>query len=192
VNVSRAAASEPVLGVQDARVWLRASSEEEDVIQALIQAATDQVEENVCRTLVNRVVTYTLDAGEDRGPIWLPFGPVSAITSVTAYNSSDTSTAITDYVLVGDKLHEASGTEGWRVANGRAYRSLVIVYTAGYGSTAEDVPEGLRVAVKKLCRDLFELRSSEVSGSSVAEVSSNWEKLCAPYRQGNLSQWASG
>lgn len=187
--LSRANPSVEPLSLTEAKTWLRVSGSAEDsLIEALIQTARDQVEEYTCRTLVNRTCTLKLEDEEvQEADIWLPYGPVSAITSVTSYTTDDVGTAESadDYYLAGDRLvQEGSWTSE------RDFASVVVIYTAGYGSGRDDLPAGLVHAVRVCLTDLFEMRQSEVVGTVVAaSKSGTWQNFAEPYRQGHLSTW---
>lgn len=189
MNLSRALPTSEPLSLIEAKQWLRIDHDDEDaLVEALIQTARDQVEEYTARSLVNRVITLKLDRSEIARPaIWLPYGPVSTITSVTYYTTDDVGTveSANDYYLAGDRLvHEGAWT--WE----RDWAAVTIVYTAGYGAYGSAVPSGLTHALRMLLSDLYEVRQSEVVGTIIARSSGNWQSYADPYRQGHLSTWA--
>ena len=188
-NPSRANPAAASLALSEAKSWLRVTHTADDaLISELIDAARDTVEEHCCRTLVNRVCTYVLDADDIRGSkyIWMPFGPVVSITSATVYDTDGNTTLVTasDYFLDGDRLVNYTGWE-----YGRLWKSLSIVYVAGYGASHTSIPQGLRQVVRVCLADLYMSRQSEVAGTTVVRSAQTWQSLAAPYRQGHLTTW---
>lgn len=191
MHVSRANPTAEPLSLTEAKSWLRVDGSDEDaLIESLITSARDQVEEYTARTLINRTVTLKLDEVEvdEDADIWLPYGPVSAITSVTYYSSDDAATveSADDYYLAGDRLtHEGAWTTE------RDWASITVLYTAGYGAGRDDLPAGLVHAVRVCLSDLYEMRQSEVVGTMIATSRmGTWQQYADPYRQGHLSTWA--
>jgi len=91
--------------------------------------------------------------------IEIPRWPLQSITSCTVYDEDSNSTAVVvssvfdvDTQSLPGRLSLQSGAT-WPVAL-RANNAIEIVYVAGYGDAAADVPADLRRAVKQLASAL--------------------------------------
>ena len=115
------------------------------------------------RTLINTTYSYEVNADELNGPVWLQRGPVSSVTSLTIYddvNGSETSAVVdaSNYQLVNSHLLVARN-DGWDI--NRNHRAGTIVYVAGYGASADDVPDDIRMAMLELLSLRYERRGDE-------------------------------
>lgn len=138
------------------------SSDEYPLLSIYITAARERCEAFTGRTIVPR--TYRLKAPKFEDVAQLPGGPITAISSITYYNSAGTLTTLanTVYQLDGDYLRLAFDQE-WPETNGR---EITINYTAGYADGT--CPGGLRAAILLYVGDLFAVRESEIIGTIVA------------------------
>jgi uncharacterized phiE125 gp8 family phage protein len=167
--------------------WLRVDSgdtSQDAVITLLITAARQAVEDYLRRCLVPTTVTWVLDADQTEDPIWLPYPPVASITSVKTFDDSTgsevaTTVAATEYQLVaGHKLVQRNS--GWGTT--RTARAMEIVYVAGYGAAATNVPSAIREAVLRMIANHFEERQGFVVGVSVAKIPADALDLLERYR----------
>lgn len=153
------------------------------LITRLIETSRVWVENYTNRTLINTVYKLSLDSvgyqdvplkegtytGAYKVPyldyIELPRSPVSAVSSVKYFNDDNTENtwATTNYYV--DTAREPArivlrngGTwpTSLRNANG-----IEVNYTAGYGATATDVPEAIRVAMLEHITFLYEHRGDD-------------------------------
>ena len=172
-------ASEPVT-LAEAKAWARIDSTDEDaVLTSLIIAARSAAEEYLRRSLVTQTWKLTLDLPCGRGDWFdgtydlpvnsfdgelprafeLPRGPVASVTSVTTYDSSNTSAlfAPSNYRIdaSGDRLILNYGAI-WP-ANVRPQAGCEIVYTAGYGTSAS-VPQPIKTGILIHVASLYEQR----------------------------------
>ena len=182
--------------------------------EAFIAQAREWIEEKTGLALINQTWTLALDQWprQDHSGIWwsgvregviadlqdpanlasvyLPRYPLSSITSITTYAENSDSTVITvadtfdvDTYQKPGRITLMSGV-AWPVAL-RANNAIVIVYVAGYGAAASNVPAGLKRAVMQLaaalysnrgdgcgCGDVYKMSGAEglVSGYSVARI----------------------
>lgn len=154
---------EPV-SLAEAKAWCRIdSSDEDDLVTALITAARLQVESETRRALITQSWRLSLDCPRGRLVV-LPVGPVSDVTAATADDSE------IDVTLQGDAA----------LMPGEGYRQLVIDYTAGYGA-ATDVPADLKQAVLVLVAYWYENRDLALTASPTG-----FERLLAGYRRVQL------
>lgn len=119
----------------------------------------------------------------------LPRGIVQSITSITYLDGAGTTQTMdpASYVLSADAweatLTPAPGSM-WPVSLVHP-EGAVVTYVAGYGDTADTVPQPIRAAIKLLLGHLYENRESVIVSASravVADVPFTVDALLAPYR----------
>lgn len=184
VEVTTAPAAEPV-STATAKEWIRLESgvtADDTLIDGLVTAARVWVERYIQRKLITQTIRQTLDdwpnasqtrdlpregrisdaISGDAAYVELLASPVQSITSVTTYNDSDTATtwSSSNYRLSasGDRARIVPvGSASWPTAT-RNSDGVEIVYQAGYGDAASDVPEAIVTAVKFLVAHWYENR----------------------------------
>lgn len=189
ITLTTAPSVEPVTA-SEAKAHIRVTISADDaLITAQIIAARTALERYTGRAFINQTWTAYLDAwpsaaksqwwdgtrdgsiAESFSPaaIELPLGPIGSVTSVTTYSDADAATVVsasTYYVdTAGARIVPRSGASisaGTRVANG-----LVIVWVAGYGAAAANVPEPLRQAIMQTVAAMYESRG-EASDAGTA------------------------
>lgn len=177
VTVVTPPATEPIT-TAEAKAFLRVEHAEDDaLIGALIAAAREAVERHTARALLTQTRRAYYDAAEARLPLVLPYGPVQSVTAAYTHDAGGTETAVSAgaYYLAGDRIALSPSTDAasWPTYE-RGADALSAVFVAGYGDTAEDVPEQARLAVRYLVADYYENRLS------AGEVSPRVERLLAP------------
>lgn len=168
---------EPIT-VRELKLALRLSSDAEDEFLAqLILDAVSEIEEITGLALITQSWQLTLDRWPTaREPWWdgvrqgsisdlhgaryasdvmLPRYPLQSITSCTVYDENSVSTAVTvastfdvDTQSFPGRMSLQVGA-AWPVAL-RANNAIEIVYAAGYGDTPEEVPDGIKRAVRQM------------------------------------------
>lgn len=143
-----APSNEPV-EVSDFKTYAKIDySTEDSLITSLLKASRSIVEAYIKRKTTTSTVTVDYDETSNR--IYLPYLPIISVTSVKVLERDDTETdltADTDYYVNGDYIEiEKYG------------RRLEIVYDAGYGANASDVPEGIKTAIKELTLQAYDQR----------------------------------
>lgn len=163
------------LGVEEAALSDSAASQ-------LIKEARDMIETHLNCALLTQSWQLTMDGWpRGQGPWWdgvrqghvsmldapahlvdveIPRWPLQSITSVTVYDAAGNSTAVTvadtfdvDTQSIPARITLKVGAT-WPVAL-RANNAIEIVYEAGYGDLATDVPFAFVRAVKNLAAALF-------------------------------------
>lgn len=176
-------AVEPV-SLAEAKAHLRVDGPDEDgLITALIAAARQAAEAYTRRAFITQTWRLTLDKFPGKAVPWwngvrqgadiaapgdfitLPRPPLRSVTSLKAYDDADNATtmAASDYYVDTDsepgRVVLRSG-KTWpaveRVANG-----VDIVFTAGYGGQAVDVPQAIREGILLHIAAMFEHRGDE-------------------------------
>jgi len=160
VQVTEAAAGRAV-DLDDLKLTMRIDGNDENTaLNALLEACEQKVEGWCGRKLVNQSLTVWYDY-PPLGPILeLPYSPASAVGIVSTYAEDDTETTfssdsyITDLIGNPPRLILRDGYS-WPTSL-RAANALTVAYTAGYGDTYEEVPAGIREALKLLVIHFYE------------------------------------
>lgn len=159
-------------------IRLAATTYEDDLLNAIIMAAREHVEDITRRQLLTATWEYYLDEFPKDNFIKLPFGNLQAINSIT-YKESDwvTGAEITLAEDV-DYLVELNGEQCGRVVlpyggswpSAALYPSnpITIEFDCGW-TTAALVPYKIKSAIKMVCSKLYEGRGEDVLGQTVSE-----------------------
>jgi uncharacterized phiE125 gp8 family phage protein len=184
LTVSTAPTVEPVTRAE-AKAHLRFDVADEDgYIDVLIQAAREYAESRTGRAICTQTIDVSLDHFPAGGVIELPRPKLSSVTSITYYDSDNTSQTFSSASYVVDAVSEPG-----RICLGYGYawpstysrpNAVTIRYVAGYGLAAS-VPAGIKRAVLSRVGDLFDNRAGLGVGG-VAEVRSmTADMLLGPY-----------
>ena len=102
----------------------------------------------------------------------MPRPPLQSVTSITYVDDAgDTQTLSSSLYQVDTKsqpgrIIPAYG-ESWPTVRSNTLNAVTVNFVAGYGDDPEDVPAGLRHAVKFLCGHWFEQRETVVIGNGI-------------------------
>jgi uncharacterized phiE125 gp8 family phage protein len=146
---------------------VQALTAEQNYVNSLVAAATEYAEEALYASLVTRTITATFFL--DDGPsLTLPRGPVQSITSVT-----DQDGAHPGYTLERYGRYDQIICPSWRlpmpymaiwdnypVIQQLPRRSLAVVYQAGFGDAATNVPADIMQAIRVHVGLMYEQRQS--------------------------------
>lgn len=196
----------PAADIEIAARHIRLESDaERDLFAIYLDAATEQVEKYLCRSLITQTLQWTISRSHPNGAwpysfasmaglplsydwalrqigmgfIELPYSPVQSLVSVTtgAWGEEDTLlVAGTDYT--SDLTTDPARVRldpGYAWGN---YNHLSITYTAGYGGTTASIPKSIVNAVMMMALNLFENRGDDERGDMSRAVKS----LLNPYR----------
>lgn len=167
---SVAPAAEPLL-LADVKLHLRVEHSADDtLITALIQAAREQAESYTGRALITQTWVLTDEAPSD--PLLLPRWPALAITSIT--DSGVATSAYTAYL--GDDA-QLVPTAGWG-------GTVIVTYTAGYGTAGSAVPAAIRQWMLLQIGQWYEHREgvAVVGAASIPQQLPFVDALLSPYR----------
>lgn len=185
--VTSGPALEPVDADALAKLDLKVdNTEEDDLIDILIQAAREYVEERTQRSLITQTRRMKLDYFPKCDTLTLPFGPVQSVSSITYYDDNDDSQTLSsnDYWVDTDsKIPRVVIKNNWPSTYDRP-NAVTVTYVCGYGASASTVPSQLRKAILLLVGHFYENRQNViVSGSptGVVEIPFGVEALIAPY-----------
>lgn len=178
----RPPAAEPVTLAQ-ARAFLRIDgSDEDEVVAGLIRAACRYVETETRRALMAQGWRTVVAGRALRRPVTLSPGPLIAVSAVTAYDAGGTPA-----VLAAGQWRLETGAAAPAVvlspeAARHAVNGVEIDFDAGFGSTAEAVPQPLIQALLMLVAHWYEHREAVALGVAAGAVALGVAALTAPYR----------
>lgn len=156
----------------------------------LITAARLWVERYTNRALINQTWDYKFSywpCGLE--PILIPKAPLSSVTSVKAYDTSNVEQTIATTVY---KVLTSREPGEIRLKNAQSWPSLygepdviTVRFVAGYGSTAASVPMPLKQAMLLLISHWFENTSAVLVGSISKELEFSLQALLESYLIGD-------
>ena len=171
-------------------------------IAAMIAQAANMAELYLRRSLITRTIKLTLDSlplANNRQEWWsgsregsiselykvadsirLPYPPIIAISSFTYYTTDDSSNTLASSNYFLDESGRLCLTNGgsWP-QNLRDKKAIEIVYTAGYGDTPDQLPQGLQGAIRLLVSKIYQDRDC-------AELPDNVIYALDPYKMIDL------
>lgn len=166
-NIVTPPAIEPVT-LAEAKLYARVDVADDDVlITDLIVAARETVESFLRRKLITTKVDYFRETFPGSGGIiCLPFPPLLVVDSVKYFDSLGVqqTVASADYTVdaASDPGRIAPSPDAltWESTE-RRLNAVEIRYDAGYGVSADDVPSGIKTAIKLLVTDMYEHRETQ-------------------------------
>jgi uncharacterized phiE125 gp8 family phage protein len=181
-------AIEPV-ALADAKKWLKLeTSDDDDVIGALITAARLMVEAQIRRMLITQTWRLIYDRWPSSRLIKLPLAPFQSLIAMRVYDANGTAQAVSSSLYYVDSVPDAA-----RIifgapppTPGRATAGIEIDVIVGYGATAASVPEPLRQAIRMLVTDWYENRGDSGADGANA-LPPSVRMLVAPYQRPKLA-----
>lgn len=170
-----APAVEP-LSTAEAKNHLRVDTADDDIlIDALIKAARERVEDLSHRALITQTWRYSLDAWPEGDVILLPRPPLVSVSQIQYLDTagSPTTWASSNYIVDTDsepgRVVLAYGIS-WPTETLYPSAPIQITYDAGYGAAGSNVPQHLRQAILLLVGHWYENREATVGGAIIREV----------------------
>ena len=176
-------AVEPVT-LAEAKAHLRLDAADEDaLVLALIRAAREYLEAATGLCLIARPLRLYLDDWPETRVIGIARGPVQTIETVTVYDLAGlpVEADLAGYVLDG-AARPARLALPQRPETARAVNGIEIDFTAGFGESGADVPDGLKRALLLHVAAMFELRGVLATADQPGTVPADYDRLVAPYR----------
>ncbi len=166
------------------------TTDDDTLIDTVIAASRRYVEHYTGRALMSQTLTAWFDAAPPCGaPFSLGRAPVTAITSLTSYDTANASTVLSSSAYLLDSVSEPCRVvlnDGYDWPSSlRNYNSVAVLYTAGYGNTEDvSVPADIRSALLLLVGWFYENREAAYMepGLTPAPLVYGVETLLAPYR----------
>ena len=153
-------AIEPVT-LEEAKLHLRVDGEDEDsLISNLIVAAREWCESYQNRAYVTQVLELALDRWPYGDTIELPRAPLQSVVKIEYIDDVDLEMldvdryTVDDYAFVGRVVLNPGAR--WPAARLPAANGVKVLYVAGYGDAAEDVPQRIRQAIIALVAHWFD------------------------------------
>ena len=154
--------------VDDARGWLRVDATDEDtLIGGVIKAATlllDGPYGHVGKALITQTWAYTRAPLNGRQALKFPLTPFASLTSVTYFDSDNTSQPLGDILEIfkeDDFAYIRPKIDNEWPSMYQREDAMTVTAVCGFGS-ASAVPENIIVAGKMLTAHLFEHRGDEL------------------------------
>jgi uncharacterized phiE125 gp8 family phage protein len=192
-TLSDTGAATAATSLADAKTHCRVYHTQDDsYLTTLILAATDAIERETRRALINRTFAYQLEAFPANGVIELPRSPLQSVTSVTYVDSAGASQTLSagDYVAYsvnGIGRVQLKSTAAWPSTQGTGGLDVTVTFVAGYGAAAANVPALLRQAVLLQTAHLYDTRAPINIGNIVNEIPRTVERLIVQYHSGDYA-----
>ena len=151
-------------------IRLTGTAAEDDLLNAIIYAGIEHIENLTGRKLLTQTWEYYLDEFPD-GSIKIPFGNLQSVTSIKYKDSDGTETTLTentDYLVecnedqTGNIVLPYGGS--WPTFTAYPSKPITIKFVCGW-TTAALVPYAIKAALKLICTDLYENRDGKVLSS---------------------------
>ncbi len=163
LKLKAAPAAEPVT-LTEARNHLKVDSADDNVlITALITTARQLAEKETKRAFITQTWEMILDtAGSE---IEIPKPPLQSVISIKVIDDAGNESEVDSTYYDVDPSEGSPGRvklkAGCTWPIHRGFASFIIEFKAGYGDTADKVPETLRAAVLQIVGHLYDNRGSE-------------------------------
>jgi uncharacterized phiE125 gp8 family phage protein len=165
LRVTTEPALEPVT-LDELKLFARIdSSYENDLLNSLITTARINCEKYLGRSFIEKTITMLFDY-VTCGKIDLPRIPIISITSFKVYYIDGTSQTVSSLLYeIQQGEYEANlvfkETMELPYISDKLAGGYEIVYKAGYGALASDVPASIKTAIKITATEIYEGRSVE-------------------------------
>ena len=168
-KIVTAPAAEPV-SLVEIKLHLRLDANddtEDDLLTALIKSAREYIESYTRRALVTQTWDYFLEGLPEGDEIWLPYPPLQSVTSLKYRDTDgnettwDSSNYIVDTNSFIGRIKLAYGVS-WFTDTLYPANPITVRFVCGYGD-ADEVPVGIKSAVKLLVAHWYEHREAVVS-----------------------------
>ncbi len=179
---------EPVT-LAEMKTHMRVTHDSEDaLIGNLIKAAREEVEQAAGLALIAQGWRLYLDCWPESGVVLLQRAPVSSLDAVTVFDGTGAPTSLP---LFGHALDRASRPARLALPAdvtmpGRELNGIEIDFTAGFGATGVDVPDGLKRAIMLLAAHWYEHRGPDAFDRECAPWPPSFERIIARYRRVGL------
>lgn len=186
ILVTAPAAIAVPLGVVKSHLQLMEGEDADDgLITGYVRAAAGLVEGFTERSLIERTYRLVLDCWPV-GPVVLPRPPLIAVERVAWIDPDGVEQAVTPPLAYQVSRREPGiiappPGQSWPAAR-RQLDAVSIEYRAGYGPTADTVPEAIRHAILLLVAQWYAVREPVNIGNIVNTLPFTIEALLGPYR----------
>lgn len=186
LKVTSEPSTEPV-SVAEAKAHARVDTEDENaLIGAMITAARDQAEDYTRRAFVNTTFEMKLDCFPiGRSSIIVPVSDLVSVTSIEYVDEDEATQTLASSKYIVD-THSTPGRiaidpdEAWPTTR-EQINAVEVTFVAGFGSSATDVPQAIRQAIKSIFATLYEHRETKITGTIATEIPEAAKYLLDPY-----------
>lgn len=192
-NLSDTGATSPVISASELKTHARIYNSLDDTyLGTLITTATQIIEAETRRAMINRAFAFQLEAFPADGEIILPRSPLSTVTSVTytdTAGSTQTLSASTYHVYSVNGVGRVvlKSTSSWPDTQDTGNLDVTVNFTAGYGASSINVPAALRHATLLAATHLYDNRTSVNVGNIVNELPMTVQRLIVQYHSGDYA-----
>ncbi len=165
-------------------------TDDDDILKILISAARRHVESCTRRAMTSTQYDAQASCFPWEGIQTMPIAPLIAVDSVTYYDTNNTQQTLDSSSYIVDTINSPGrlqilDTSTWPSTYDRV-DAVTYRFTAGYGTTANDVPQSLRHAVSMLVAYWYENREAGVQSNMVPkEVPLGFESLIDQFKLPN-------
>lgn len=180
-------ATEPV-SLEETKSFLRIDDDDNDImVSSLITAARIYIETTIGKSLLTQNWSYFLDKWPNSGTIYLPLSPVQSIDQIKIHGITGTEETLneTEYqtdIYSANPRIKLTGTHNLAV-NGQSINKIEVMFTAGFGLTAEEVPADLKQALLMLAAHWFENREPIGFGAKISELPTTIQSILANHKK---------
>lgn len=189
-NLSDTGATSAVITASEFKTHARVYHTQDDTyIATLILVATQCIEHETRRALINRSFTLQLEGFPADREIILPRSPLSSVTSVTYTDTSGATQTVSSgdyhtYSVNGVGRVMLKSTASWPSTQDTGNLDVSVNFTAGYGATSASVPVALKQAVLLQATHLYDNRTA-VAPTQLYEIPRAVERLIVQYHTGD-------
>lgn len=164
--------TEEPISVTEAKTHLRVDiSDDDTLIEGLIQAARDYLESATRRAFCTQTWRLSLEDWPDKYEIEIPRPPLVSVTSLKYTDSAGTVTTLSSSLYTVDTDSEPGRFvlnygESWPSVTLGTGTPIQLVYVAGYGG-ASAVPQWIKQAMYLLVGHWYENREATITGAGV-------------------------
>lgn len=180
--------AEPVT-LAEVKQHLRLSHDSEDaLVSSLMKAAREEVEQATGLALISQQWRLYLDCWPVSQIILLQRTPVLSLDSVTVFDEAGVPSTLALSGLVLDRASRPAriAMPDGLTQPGRDINGIEVDFTAGFGATGVEVPDGLKRAIMLLAAHWYEYRGAEPFDRASAAWPPNFERIIARYRRVGL------
>lgn len=172
-------------------IRLTATTVEDDLLDHIIEAARNHVENSISRQLLTATWDYYLDAFPSGNYFVLPFGNLQSVTHVKYTDSDGDETTMTvDDEYIVETNGEGIGRivlpygETWPSFTAYPSNPIVTRFVCGW-TAAANIPSAIRTAVKMICTDMYKNREHQMVNSMTYVENKTVARLLNSYKLWN-------
>ena len=180
------AATAPLFTTAEAKDFLKVDTTADDtLIDNLVAAATESCQIYTNQYFINTVVSQHADNWSGTTTLYKSpvhtFTEIAYLDSVGAEQTWNAAEYIVDKISHPARIELSSTGSGYPTILGEI-NVITIKYTVGYGTSSDDVPDGIKSAVLITLANLYENRQSVITGRTATELPLSSQYLLDQYK----------